>query len=62
LTMPNWFLLEDALSERPRRDWAEFAGSEWREAVVDLAAALAREPRLQPLWVTQPPLLVAVRR
>jgi predicted O-methyltransferase YrrM len=62
LTMPNWFLLEDALSERPRRDWARFAGPDWREAVLDLATALAREPRLQPLWVTQPPLLVAVRR
>lgn len=62
LTMPNWFLLEDALTLQPRRDWAEFAGSGWNESVVQFAAEIAQDSRLDPVWITQPPILVAVRR
>ena len=62
LTMPNWFLLEDALSGHPRSDWAEFAGPDWRSAILEFAGAIERDARLQPVWVTRPPLLIAVKR
>lgn len=62
LTMPNWFLLEDALTGRPRRDWSGLAGPDWRSAVVRFAEMLSRDARMKPVWVTSPPLLVAVRR
>lgn len=61
LTMPNWFLLEDAIGEPPRRDWSQFAGVDWREAIGEFARLLAQDDRLQPVWVTEPPLLIAIR-
>ena len=61
LTMPNWFLLLDALAAEPRRDWAEFAGRRWREATREFAAVIAGDARLRPVWVARPPLLIAVR-
>jgi predicted O-methyltransferase YrrM len=62
LTQPNWFLLEDALTLQPRRDWAEFAGSGWQDSVAQFAAEVAQDSRLDPVWITRPPMLVAVRR
>ena len=62
LTMPNWFLLEDALTGRPTRDWSEFAGPGWPTAVREFAQTVAADERLDPLWVSSPPLLVAVKR
>lgn len=61
LTMPNWFLLSDALGDASRQDWAQLAGPRWRETTREFAALIARDERLQPVWVTQPPLLIAVR-
>lgn len=46
LTMPNWFLLEDAISGTPRRDWSEFAGAAWAEETLAYARRLARDPTL----------------
>ncbi len=62
LTMPNWFLLEEALIGRPRRDWSEFAGPGWSSAVREFAEAIAADRRLRSVWVSSPPLLVAVKR
>jgi predicted O-methyltransferase YrrM len=62
LTMPNWFVLEDALSGHPRRDWSDFAGPDWRRTILEFARVVAQDARLQPVWVTRPPLLIAVRR
>lgn len=61
LTMPNWFLLEDALSGTPRRDWAEFAGAAWREATIDYARRIASDRRLTVTWSFVPPLGIAVK-
>ena len=62
LTMPNWFLLEDALSGKPRRDWSEFAGPRWRESTIAYAERLARESRLYVTWILSPPLAIAIKR
>ena len=62
LTMPNWFLLDDALTGRPHRDWSQFAGADWPRAVLDFAEAIAAARRLHAVWVSSPPLLVAVKR
>ncbi len=62
LTMPNWFLLTEAVSDHPSRDWSEFAGSDWRDATLSYAHRLASHPELEVNWITDPPLGVAVRR
>lgn len=62
LTMPNWFLLEDALTGTPRRDWSEFAGSAWVEATLTYARRLAMDSRLYVTWSLSPPLGVAVKQ
>lgn len=41
LTMPNWFLLVDALSGRPRNDWEQFAGPAWADDCRAYAEQLA---------------------
>jgi len=62
LTMPNWFLLTDAVSREPARDWSAFAGQEWREGTLRYARHLAAHPELAVNWITDPPLGVAIRR
>jgi predicted O-methyltransferase YrrM len=61
LTMPNWFLLEDAVTGEARRDWAEFAGPEWATAVTDYSRRLAKHPQLYVTWSVSPPIAVAVK-
>ncbi len=62
LTMPNWFLLEDAITGAPRRDWAEFAGPTWAADTLAYARRLARDPRLDVTWTVDPALGIAVKR
>jgi predicted O-methyltransferase YrrM len=62
LTMPNWFLLTDALSDEPSRDWTPFAGPTWREDTLAYARHLATHDGLDVRWITTPPLAIAVRR
>lgn len=62
LTMPNWFLLEDAITGEPRRDWAEFAGPDWSEGVLAYARRLGGHPRLYVTWSMFPPIAIAVKR
>jgi predicted O-methyltransferase YrrM len=62
LTMPNWFLLEDALSGKPRRDWSEFAGAQWGESTLAYARQLSSAPMLDVTWSFFPPLGIAVKR
>jgi predicted O-methyltransferase YrrM len=61
LTMPNWFLLEDAISGTPRRDWAEFAGPTWGEETLVYANGLAKDSRFSITWIISPPLGIAVK-
>ncbi len=61
LTMPNWFLLEDALSARPRRDWSEFAGPDWAATTIAYAQRLAAFPEMAVTWSFDPPLGIAVK-
>jgi predicted O-methyltransferase YrrM len=61
LTMPNWFLLEDAITGAPRRDWSELAGPHWAESTLAYARSLASDPRLHVAWSVSPPLGVAVK-
>jgi hypothetical protein len=35
LTMPDWFLLVDALTGVPRNDWEKFAGPTWADEALD---------------------------
>lgn len=61
LTMPNWFLLVDALTGEPRNDWAEFAGPTWADDTVTYARGLAARTDLDVSWITSPPLGVATK-
>jgi predicted O-methyltransferase YrrM len=62
LTMPNWFLLIDALGGEPRNDWESWAGPGWAEDVLQYADELAHRPDLFVSWTIRPPLGVAVKR
>jgi Predicted O-methyltransferase len=61
-TMANWFLLEDALSGAPRRDWSEFAGADWPANTIAYAERLTRDARLDVTWTLSPPLAIAIKR
>ncbi len=61
LTMPNWFLLEDAVTGSPRRDWSAFAGSDWARDVRAFAHRLGNDERLLVKLSVTPPLGIAVR-
>jgi predicted O-methyltransferase YrrM len=61
LSMPNWFLLEDAITGAPRRDWSEFAGPTWAGDTLAYAGKLSRDPRLDVTWSLDPPLGIAVK-
>ena len=61
LTMPNWFLLIDALTGQPRNDWERFAGPTWADDAVAYAELLAARRDLAVSWVIRPPLGVAVK-
>lgn len=61
LSMPNWFLLEDAITGAPRRDWSEFAGPTWAADTLAYAERLSRDPRFYVTWSLDPPLGIAVK-
>ena len=61
LTMPNWFLLVDAISARPRKDWEQYAGRAWAADTLSYAEQLAQRDDLVVNWITEPPLGVAVK-
>jgi predicted O-methyltransferase YrrM len=61
LTMPNWFLLVDALTGQPRNDWERFAGPSWADDAVAYAELLAARRDLAVSWIIRPPLGVAVK-
>ena len=62
VTMPNWFLLVDALTGHARNDWEQFAGPTWAADVVAYAKELSARPDLTVCWTTRPPLGIAVKR
>jgi nitroimidazol reductase NimA-like FMN-containing flavoprotein (pyridoxamine 5'-phosphate oxidase superfamily) len=62
LTMPNWFLLVDALTGEPRDDWERFAGPAWADDAVTYAELLAARGDLAVSWIIRPPLGVGVKR
>jgi predicted O-methyltransferase YrrM/nitroimidazol reductase NimA-like FMN-containing flavoprotein (pyridoxamine 5'-phosphate oxidase superfamily) len=61
LTMPNWFLLIDALTGQPRNDWERFAGPSWADDAVAYAELLSARDDLAVSWIIRPPLGVAVK-
>ena len=61
LTMPNWFLLVDALGGTPRNRWETFAGPGWADDVLDYAKRLAARSDLAVSWTIDPPLGVGVK-
>jgi predicted O-methyltransferase YrrM len=61
VTMPNWFLLEDALTPTPDRDWTAFAGPEWAEVTRRYARRLAGDRRLHVSWCITPPLAIVTK-
>jgi predicted O-methyltransferase YrrM len=61
VTMPNWFLLEDALTPSPARDWTTFAGAGWAEATRRYARRLADDRRLHVTWCIAPPLAIVTK-
>jgi predicted O-methyltransferase YrrM len=61
LTMPNWFLLVDALSGSPRNDWEKFAGPTWAADAIEYAEQLAARRDLVVSWTIRPPVGVAVK-
>jgi predicted O-methyltransferase YrrM len=62
LSMPNWFLMEDAVNDQPRQDWSAFAGDQWAKETLAYAERLARDPRLHVTWIVSPPLGVAIKK
>ena len=62
LTMPNWFLLIDALTGEPRNDWERWAGPTWADDALAYADLLSARQDLAVSWVIQPPLGIAVKR
>ena len=62
LTMPNWFLLIDAITMRGHDTWATFAGPSWEAAILGYAEQLANDPRLHVTWTVSPPLAVGLKR
>ncbi len=61
LTMPNWFLLVDAISGEPRNTWEPFAGPTWAADSRAYAEQLAHRNDLSVNWITDPPLGVGVK-
>jgi len=61
LSMPNWFLLKDALTGTRYRRWSAFAGPDWPAATQAYAERLARDPRLHVTWTQVPPLGIAIK-
>lgn len=61
LTMPNWFLLVDAITGNPRNGWERYAGSTWAEDSKRYAEQLVSRSDLSVNWITDPPLGVAVK-
>lgn len=62
LTMPNWFLLIDALTGSPRNDWARWAGPAWAHDTRAYAEHLASRTDIDVCWIAVPPLAVAVKQ
>jgi predicted O-methyltransferase YrrM len=54
LILANCFLLEDAITGRPRNDWAQFAGPRWAENVQAYARKLVSDPRLHTSFIMRP--------
>jgi predicted O-methyltransferase YrrM len=61
LTMPNWFLLQDALTGTRYKRWSAFAGPDWPATTLAYAEHLARDARLHVTWTQSPPLGIAVK-
>lgn len=61
LTMPNWFLLIDAITGQPRNSWERFAGPTWAADTIAYADALASRSDVDICWFPDPPLGVAVK-
>ena len=61
LALSNWFLLEEALTDKPQMDWSTFAGPDWADHVQDYARRLAAHPQLSLSFVLRPWLALALK-
>ena len=61
LALSNWFLLEEALTDRPKMDWSTFAGPDWADHVQAYARKLTSHPQLSLAFVLRPWLGLAVK-
>lgn len=62
LTMPNWFLLIDALTGEQRNNWEKYGGHTWAEDALRYAELLASRRDLKVSWTIGPPLGLAVKQ
>jgi predicted O-methyltransferase YrrM len=61
VTMPNWFLLVDALTGVPRNDWRQWAGETWAADSIAYAEHLAARAGITVTWTTTPPLAAVIK-
>ena len=61
LALSNWFLLEEALSDKPQMDWSTFAGPDWADHVQAYARKLTSQPQLSLAFALRPWLGLAVK-
>ncbi len=61
MTMANWFLLFDALTQSQQEKWENFAGSGWQRRTLDYAEHLANRSDIAVYWVASPPVGIATK-
>jgi predicted O-methyltransferase YrrM len=52
--LSNWFLLDQAITEKTTMDWEEFEGANWADNVKAYAQVLTSDPRLYVSYIMQP--------
>lgn len=62
VTMPNWFLLEDAINGRDRPYLVRLYGDDWAEELLRYAARLASDPAISVTWSLSPALAIVVTK
>lgn len=60
VTMPNWFLLEDAIRGQDRPYLARKYGDDWAGELLRYAARLASDPAITVTWSLSPALAIVV--
>lgn len=61
MTMANWFLLFDALTNAQQEAWEHFAGPAWQRRTLDYAEHLVNRTDISMNWITSPPVGIATK-